>query len=106
MATDNQAYKNLYYDRLAIWVKKGVRDEYKQAAAELGISLAGLVQNGVEEFIERHGGEVIARPASLKEEQTLTAADKRLVEEFNQLPDEVKSTVRKLIQQINQNSPK
>ena len=105
MATDNQAYKNLYYDRLAIWVKKGVRDEYKQAAAELGISLAGLVQNGVEEFIERHGGEVIARPSSSKEER-LSSADKRLVEEFNQLPDEVKSTVRKLIQQINQNSPK
>ena len=87
-------------------VSKEKRDEYKAAAVKLGLSLSMLIQNGVEEFIERHGGEVIARPVSSKEEQTLTAADKRLVEEFNQLPDEVKSTVRKLIQQINQNSPK
>ena len=45
MAT-NQDYKNMNYDRLAIWVKKGSRDDYKKSAAELGLSLAMLVQNG------------------------------------------------------------
>lgn len=86
-------------------VSKEKRDEYKAAAVKLGLSLSMLIQNGVEEFIERHGGEVVARSVPSKEER-LSSADKRLVEEFNQLPDDIKPTVRKLIQQINQNSPK
>jgi len=42
------------YDRIAIRVKKGIRDEWKAAAADLGLSLAGLVVAGVEEYIEGH----------------------------------------------------
>lgn len=99
-------YREKTYDTIGFDVKKGKRDEYKAAAAELGISLAGFLTAAAEEFIERHGGEVVARPLPSKEER-LSSADKRLVEEFNQLPDDIKPTVRKLIQQINscQNAP-
>lgn len=49
-----QRYQDKAYDRLAIRVKKGKRDEWKTAAADLGLSLAGLVVAGVEEYISRH----------------------------------------------------
>lgn len=49
-----QRYKEKNYDRLAIAIKKGKRDEWKTAAADLGLSLAGLVVAGVEEYISRH----------------------------------------------------
>ena len=49
-----QRYKDKVYDRLAIAIKKGKRDEWKKAASDLGLSLAGLVVAGVDEYIERH----------------------------------------------------
>ena len=49
-----QRYMDKTYDRIAIRVKKGKRDEWKKAAADLGLSLAGLVVAGVDEYIERH----------------------------------------------------
>lgn len=95
----NQGYKEKFYDRLAIWVKKGVRDEYKAEAAKLGISLAALVQAGVEEYIENHGGEMVRLPAPSppdlpsREERALLAA-------FAKCPDNFKPTVRRLINQL------
>lgn len=47
-------YMDKTYDRVAIRVKKGKRDEWKAAAADLGLSLAGLVVAGVDEYISRH----------------------------------------------------
>lgn len=99
----SRKYRANNYETISFEVRKGIRDEYKAAAEKSDLSLAGFFKAAAEEFIERHGSSL---PASSKEEQTLTAADKRLVEEFNQLPDDIKPTVRKLIQQINQNSPK
>ena len=49
-----QKYMDKTYDRIAIRVKKGTRDAWKAAAADLGLSLAGLVVAGVDEYIERH----------------------------------------------------
>jgi len=49
-----QRYKDKAYDRLAVAIKKGKRDEWKAAAADLGLSLAGLVVAGVEEYIQAH----------------------------------------------------
>ena len=54
MKAYQKKYKDVHYDRLAIWVKKGKRDIYKKAAAELGVSLSMLVRDGVEEFIRNH----------------------------------------------------
>ena len=97
MAT-NQDYKNMNYDRLAIWVKKGSRDDYKKSAAELGLSLAMLVQNGVEEYIKNHAGEM---PLSTPKPE-LTSEQKRLVEEFNQLPLNAQKHFLQAFKAINQ----
>ena len=49
-----QRYKDKMDDRLAIAIKTGKRDEWKAAAADLGLSLAGLVVASVEEYIQAH----------------------------------------------------
>lgn len=99
MASTNQDYKNLNYDRLAIWVKKGSRDNYKKSAAELGISLAALVQSGVEEYISNHAGEVMTPQPKL---EPLSAADKQLIDEFARLPADVQKCFLKTFKAINQ----
>ena len=47
-------YNDKTYDRLAIRVKKGLREKYKQAAADQGISLAKLVTVAIDEYLENH----------------------------------------------------
>ena len=50
----NTRYRDKAYDVISFAVKKGKREEYKQAAAERGLSLASFLKNGVEEYIQRH----------------------------------------------------
>jgi len=42
------------YDRVAILVKKGKRDEWKKAAAERNIAYAELIRRGADEYIQNH----------------------------------------------------
>lgn len=51
----HQDYQNRAYDRLAIRVKKGKRDEYKALAEKNGESLAGLIVRLLDEELERAG---------------------------------------------------
>ena len=57
----NQRYRDKVYDRLAVMIKKGKREEYKNAANVRGMSLAGLVQSSVEEYIENHPVEEVPK---------------------------------------------
>ena len=41
-------------EQLAIEVKKGVRDEWRQEATIRGKTLKGLIQSGVDEYIANH----------------------------------------------------
>ncbi len=50
----NLRYRAKTYDRVSIDVKKGKREEWKKAAKERGISLALIIQKGVEEYILNH----------------------------------------------------
>ena len=47
-------YNAANYDRVAILVKKGKRDEWKQAAADREIAYADLIRRGVDEYIQNH----------------------------------------------------
>ena len=49
-----QRYNDKAYDRLAILIKKGKREEYKLAAKVRGLGLAEMVRSSVEEYIENH----------------------------------------------------
>lgn len=90
-------------DRLSTDIPKGKRDVYNAAAKELKLSLAQLIQNGVEEYIKNHGGEVVV-PAARQETETISAEERRLIQSFANLPDNMKPTLRKLIDQLAQSS--
>ena len=92
------------YDRLGIWLEKGKREEYKQAAEDFGISLRELVQTSVETFIaERSLQDLPVKPApvSKPESQELSAEERRLLDEFNKLPPDVQKSIAKMIRTIN-----
>ena len=50
----NMRYRSKAYDRVSFDVKQGMREEYKQAAAERNIGLAELFRRGADEFIANH----------------------------------------------------
>lgn len=47
-------YNDKNYDRVAILIKKGKRDEYKKAAAARGLGYAEMIRLSVEEYIANH----------------------------------------------------
>ena len=79
-------------------VSKGKRDEYNAAAKGFGLSLSMLVQKGVEEYIKNHGGEEF-KP---EKPESISAADKRLIEEFNQLPVDARKHFLQAFKAINE----
>ena len=42
------------YDRVAILIKKGKREEWKQAAAARSLGYAEMIRQSVEEYIQNH----------------------------------------------------
>ena len=56
----NARYREKAYDSVTVQLKKGRRDYYKEEAAKRGLSLAMLIQKGVEEYIENHQPEQAA----------------------------------------------
>ena len=87
-------YQQEKCDRITADIPKGKRDAYKRIAAELDISLASLIQVGVEEYARTHAGEKFSVPvtgtASVPEKK-LTASERRLVETFGRLPKETRA---------------
>lgn len=97
-------YQQEKCDRITADIPKGKRDAYKMIAAEKGLSLSQLIQNSVESFAGLHDGELLASVSTSKHEQ-ISAADKRLVEEFNQLPVEAQKHLMRFLKSINDNTP-
>lgn len=52
LATAN--YRNKTYDNILFRVKKGKRDEYKQAAAIRNIGFHEMIRNSIDEYIQNH----------------------------------------------------
>lgn len=96
-----QKYKDNNYDRLAILIKKGKREEYKQAAERLGLGYAEMIRLAIDAFIAENAGEEFktTTPAPM------TAEERKLIDDFNALPDDVRKSISKLIRQINQIQP-
>lgn len=93
-------YRTTNYDLIAIEVRKGKRDAYKMVAAELGISLSGLIQNAVEEYIQNHADELVDIERSVIAEESFTEAELRLSENFSKLPKRVQQKFAGLIQEF------
>ena len=105
-------YRAKTYDTIGFDVPKGKRDEYKQKAELLGMSLAKFLTNAAEEFIMRHAGEdwtanqlasagvVMADGSSGQAGEVLSREEKRLLEEFRRMPADSQKHVRGLIRAI------
>ena len=98
-----QKYESKAYDQILIKVRKGKREEYKDAAEKLGLGQMELFRTAVEEYIKKHGGEVVV-PAARQETETISVEERRLIQAFGNCPDNMKPTLRKLIEQLAQSS--
>ena len=95
--TTNQAYKDVNYDRLAILVRKGKRDEYKAAAAGYGLGYAEMIRLAIEEYISNHGGEVVAEKP---EPEKLSPEQRRLIDASSKLPESTRKIISKLVEDL------
>lgn len=50
----DRKYSDSHYDRIAIRVRLGVRQQWHDLAELHGLSLAGLIVQAVQEFAENH----------------------------------------------------
>lgn len=100
MAT-NGDYKKENYDQILVRVKKGKKEEYKQAADDFGLGQMELFRIAVEEYIQNHGGEVM-KP---EKPESISAADKRLIDEFNRLPVDARKHFLQAFKAINEDKP-
>ncbi|MBR0290251.1 MAG: hypothetical protein IJQ82_14850 [Selenomonadaceae bacterium] len=91
-------YRNKTYDTIGFDVPKGKREEFKGKAAELGLSLARFLLIAAESFGKNHAGEM---PLSTPKPE-LTVEQRRLVEEFNQLPLNAQKHFLQAFKAINQ----
>ena len=104
-------YQQEKCDRVTLDVPKGKREEYKAKAASLGLSLSMLIQISVESYGEQSGSNPapITRPlATSQPAEKLSAEKKKLLADFNQLPEPTRRLIAKLIADINrqtQNQP-
>ena len=98
-----QKYDQKSYDQILIKVKKGKREEYRQSAESIGLGQMEMIRLAIEEYIKNHTGEDFT--AAIKPEaEKLTTEQKRLVEEFNQLPADAQKYFLKAFRAINDQS--
>ena len=83
-------------DRLTVNLPEGKRDMYTSAAHTFGISISGLVQLGVEEFIANHADEESGR--KVKACEKLSSQERKLLKAFDALPKESRTIVLKLVE--------
>ena len=91
-------YQQEKCDRLTIDVPKGKRNAYKLIAAELGLSLSLLVQNGVENYAVNHGCKEVVpeKPASVQP----SAEEKRLLQNLASLPKSTRAKFVSLLEEV------
>ena len=78
-------YRKEKRDQLTVEIPKGKRAAYRLVANELGLSMARLVQNAVEEYAQNHANNVPVFPQTA--EEFLTERENLLLERFAYLPD-------------------
>ena len=90
-------YDQKSYDQILIKVRKGKRDEYKNAAETLGLGQMELFRTAVEEYIQNRTSEVVTEK---REVETLTAEQRRLLENFARLPKSTRTKFTGLLEEV------
>ena len=58
-----------------------------------------MIRRAIEEYIANHAGESFTKP---EKPESLSADERRLVEEFNQLPSDAQKHLLKFVKAVNQ----
>ena len=98
----NKRYRAKTYDTIGFDVKKGKRDEYKAAAAELGLSLAALLTNAADEFIQRHAGQNFSvQTITAQPTEKISPTQRRLLDAVEKLPADAQKSLLKFLESLN-----
>ena len=82
---------------IAADVSKIKGEFYRESATKLNLSLSMLIQNGVEEYIQNRTSEVVTEK---REVETLTAEQRRLLENFARLPKSTRAKFTGLLEEV------
>ena len=93
-------YRRNNYETVSFEVRKGIREEYKQAATRAGLSLAEFFKQAAESYIANHAGEEFKTTQDTQ--PRLSASEKELLEVFNRLPDDAQKGFIKGFKAVNQ----
>ena len=92
-------YRQEKRDQISFDVPKGKREELKQSATSLGMTLQGLFVSSVEEYIRNHAGEsLLDKPQG----KSLSPADEKLLAEFSKLPVDAQKSLMQFLRTLNQ----
>lgn len=95
-------YKKANYDKIFFLVKKGKREEYKQAAEDFGLGQAEMIRLAVDTFIaEKSLQDLPTRIVKPAPQEKISDEERRLLDEFNKLPTDVQKSIAKMIRTIN-----
>ena len=98
----SQRYRKKTYEQIFFDVKKGIKAEYKAAAAELGLSLAALLTNAADEFIQRHTGEDFhVQTITTQPTEKISANQRRLLDAVEKLPADAQKSLLKFLESLN-----
>lgn len=100
-------YRKEKYDNVSFKIPKGKREEYKQAADDFGIAQSEMFRLAVDTFIaEKSLQDLPVRAVMLARQpekpETLSADERRLLDDINQLPSDTRKALVKLVKSINQ----
>ena len=101
-------YRKEKYDNVSFKIPKGKREEYKQAADDFGIAQSEMFRLAVDTFIaEKSLQDLPVRAVMLarqpvKPENQLSAEERKLIDEFNQLPTDAQKYLLKFVKAVNQ----
>lgn len=57
LCVDGKLPSRILRDRLVIEIPKGKKDDYRQIAKAMGLSMSRMIQTAVEEYAKNHAGE-------------------------------------------------
>ena len=89
-----QKYESKAYDQILLKVKKGKREEYKQAAAIRGLGQMEMIRLAIEKYI---GEEFVPLPTTTPENK-LSTEDKRLLDSAGKLTPEARKQLVKFLE--------
>lgn len=93
-------YRDKTYDTIGFDVPKGKREEYKNKAINLGLSLAKFLFLAAESYKPNPDAKSI--PLKKEKSESLSADDRQLIEEFHRLPIDAQKYFLKAFKAINQ----